>query len=593
MPHTLIRRISLACAIICLCSLTTAYGQYDETTAGSTDPHGWWKPESGQRTITGAALCYRCHKNPLPEPGKTVAKTEPKDTGGGNSIFADPNASSTANEDWVLLSELYIWENYDKHLQAYTVLLGERATHMGKVLGITDDEGKSIVHRDKRCVACHSSYPVEQLLSDEQDSGLIPASMTTDIKLNTGVSCEGCHGPAGMGIVDGKQVQGWDLAHINPNPNTWRFKSPEWKFQEHGFLNVRDKVTRTRICASCHIGNVRQGKVVTHEMYAAGHPPLPGFEISTFIHQEPKHWRDLEQKSKNLRESFLKATGKELDVNALNRTHTSLVSSLVAMSEVLRLTSDLINDEVGFPIDSMTKPAWPELSSFACFNCHHDLKDDSWRQKRKWTPTPGRPVMHEWPLAVARVTMKYMGKEDEFDQQYGMVAAALDSQPFGSPSAMKENCTKVANWLEEQARALDKQDIPPADAPKLLKLIAEVAETEPIDYDAARQLVWLASTIQRERLNPPKEGEIPTPFEGWYPNREELTDPVSKILAGFDSLIMVDLRQGRTTTFKYSENSQERTNKEVELTKVLPMISDYDPDAVREHFKKLADAVSQ
>ena len=32
------------------------------------------------------------------------------------------------------------------------------------------------------------------------------------------------------------------------------------------------------MCLSCHLGNAREGRVVTHEMYAAGHPPLPGFE---------------------------------------------------------------------------------------------------------------------------------------------------------------------------------------------------------------------------------------------------------------------------------------------------------------------------
>ena len=30
--------------------------------------------------------------------------------------------------------------------------------------------------------------------------------------------------------------------------------------------------------------------MVTHEMYAAGHPPLPGFEIATFCSQMPPHW---------------------------------------------------------------------------------------------------------------------------------------------------------------------------------------------------------------------------------------------------------------------------------------------------------------
>ena len=40
--------------------------------------------------------------------------------------------------------------------------------------------------------------------------------------------------------------------------------------------------SRAKLCSACHVGNVEDGKLVTHEMYAAGHPPLPGIEIVAF-----------------------------------------------------------------------------------------------------------------------------------------------------------------------------------------------------------------------------------------------------------------------------------------------------------------------
>ncbi len=43
---------------------------------------------------------------------------------------------------------------------------------------------------------------------------------------------------------------------------------------------------------SCHVGNATQGKVVTHPMFAAGHPPLPPIEVASFSKNEPQHWRD-------------------------------------------------------------------------------------------------------------------------------------------------------------------------------------------------------------------------------------------------------------------------------------------------------------
>ena len=56
--------------------------------------------------------------------------------------------------------------------------------------------------------------------------------------------------------------------------------------------NLRDPVVRGDVCSSCHIGSAAEGKVVTHAMYAAGHPPLPNFELATFSRNLPQHWRD-------------------------------------------------------------------------------------------------------------------------------------------------------------------------------------------------------------------------------------------------------------------------------------------------------------
>ena len=33
-----------------------------------------------------------------------------------------------------------------------------------------------------------------------------------------------------------------------------------------------------------------------HEWYAAGHPPLPSFELATFESQMPAHWKSLREK---------------------------------------------------------------------------------------------------------------------------------------------------------------------------------------------------------------------------------------------------------------------------------------------------------
>ena len=35
-------------------------------------------------------------------------------------------------------------------------------------------------------------------------------------------------------------------------------------------------------------------------MYAAGHPPLPPFELATFLARMPRHWQDLHQMPKDV-----------------------------------------------------------------------------------------------------------------------------------------------------------------------------------------------------------------------------------------------------------------------------------------------------
>ena len=61
-------------------------------------------------------------------------------------------------------------------------------------------------------------------------------------------------------------------------------------------IDVRNPIVRAEQCFGCHIGNAAEGKIITHEMYAAGHPPLPNIEIESYVAQLPRHWRYLDEK---------------------------------------------------------------------------------------------------------------------------------------------------------------------------------------------------------------------------------------------------------------------------------------------------------
>ncbi len=76
----------------------------------------------------------------------------------------------------------------------------------------------------------------------------------------------------------------------------WRNLSRKEKESQYGMVDLWDPVTRTKRCLSCHVGNYEEGNVLTHAMYAAGHPPARLPEVSTFSEAMPYHWEYLGEK---------------------------------------------------------------------------------------------------------------------------------------------------------------------------------------------------------------------------------------------------------------------------------------------------------
>ncbi|MCH7726797.1 MAG: hypothetical protein IH991_10000, partial [Planctomycetes bacterium] len=203
--------------------------------------------QQAQPMFLGAVFCQGCHNGTIPLPN-----------------------------DFSLLDEFVVWEKKDKHSQAFTNLSGDLGKQMAAKLGYD-------VTADQKCLSCHCNW-----IKD----------FPKPLFHNQGVSCESCHGPAQM----------WSGKHAIGDPKIWRNLTPDEK-KEDGFVDVRNPVDRARQCFNCHIGNAPEGKIVTHEMYAAGHPPLPGVEVESFVHQMPKHWRYLREKGNfATRDKYIEAT---------------------------------------------------------------------------------------------------------------------------------------------------------------------------------------------------------------------------------------------------------------------------------------------
>jgi hypothetical protein len=428
------------------------------------------KPDLTEAKYYGVSTCNKCH---------------------ADSADGKPGKFAT---DFVLMNEFTTWRSKDKHALAYIVLEGPRGQQIGKILNID-------VTKDAQCLNCHSTTSRQ----DRKGKGFSNID---------GVSCDGCHGPA----------QHWIIDHAL-DPDNWRIKTPEEK-EELGMYDVRNPLKRTQLCASCHIGNAAEGKVVTHAMFAAGHPPLPSFEVASFSRNMPQHWSNFRDV-----EFFKKADAKVRKQNygddaEFQNTKLMVVGGMDSLRSMMELVTQRATLDGNVAVKSTAWPPpwlkpfaknepherWPELEKKApkseelltlwpeimmaqadCYACHHELKSKSWRQVRGYPGKPGRPQLQPWPFALASLTVADDPKD--FVAQHKKLVAAFDAQPFGVPKDV------AAATAELESFASRRKGPPTVDreaATKLLKVLLVKGSTEILDYDSARQVAWATRVVYGE-----------------------------------------------------------------------------------------------
>jgi hypothetical protein len=450
-----------------------------------------------------AVECRRCHTQPTKE---DLQRTKP-----------DLKDSSL---DFVLLTEYSIWKTHDKHAQAYAILLGGRSQDMGKALGMNVRDPKT------GCMNCHA---MSQLFNERSLAEL-------DTQPLDGVSCTGCHGPSAE----------WRDAHNNPKvPAKWRLLELD-KRAARGFRDLRDPETKATLCMSCHIGDAAHGKVVTHAMFAAGHPPLPPIEVATFARNQPRHWRDsrnvpfFETPSRQVKDIY------HLDDVAFQQTKLALIGSVVALRQTMRLAQDRANletekpaqlwPELLFSVDKkmaddpaylrkLAAERWPDiaLAHSDCYACHHDLNVRSFRQERgfgyrlsqgKFIPvTPGRPLVRAWPTALLEAGIAYTGKTDDLNAlatALGRVAQVCNDRPYGEPKEVMKATDEVVKWCNGMIAELNKAPYNPEKVRGLMLHLCKLYGTgeqgqaatnaRPLlpDFESARQVVALLEIAYEE-----------------------------------------------------------------------------------------------
>jgi hypothetical protein len=124
---------------------------------------------------------------------------------------------------------------------------------------------------------------------------------------------------------------------------------------------------RAKTCLGCHLGRGEQA--ADHEMIAAGHPDL-AFELDTFTFAQPAHFREAKPDE---------------------RVRAWAIGQSTALAEGMRLLAQ------------HAERSWPEYSDMECYQCHHDLRLESWRVQRGYgARKPGALQVNLARFAVLR-----------------------------------------------------------------------------------------------------------------------------------------------------------------------------------------------
>ena len=274
-------------------------------------------------------------------------------------------------------------------------------------------------------------------------------------------------------------------------------------------IDMRHPARRATQCLSCHLGDFGEGKFVTHEMYAAGHPPLSGFEVETFLRAMPPHWKPLAEKSEAVRAQL------NYDPARLDAANSTLLAGLLAQ----RCNVELFAAQTTAAA-AAAPPSWPDFAAFDCYACHHDLKSPPWRQQRGYQGQPGRPPMHSWPAAFVEASLSQSTTENaaapllqQYEEQLTKFGAAVAARPFGDAAAIGDpgdaNSASGAllQLLDVQiAQLYDAQ----LDRESVLTAMRSLCGSRgdgaaPLrDYPSARQVAWALSSMYRQ-LDPKPE----------------------------------------------------------------------------------------
>jgi hypothetical protein len=366
-----------------------------------------------------------------------------------------------------------------------------------------------------------------------------------------------------------------------------------YKEEKFGMTDLWDPVKRTKTCASCHIGDAdpEKHRLVTHDMYAGGHPPLPAFGTAVFCNSLPRHWQLMNEKSPEMQKIEYQWNPTELE-----QTKLVVAGGAAAFREAINLLAQKAEQaEKGNQV--------LDFALFDCAACHHDLQQPSWRQQRGYNGAPGRPGPRSWSAAVMdlcewQAAGMDKGRDQKFagDLKKGVAALyqGFGARPFGDNADVK----KTAQGL---VALMDNEFIPKLDAPlktdgandnsytkkearELLKRLANAAAKPPAgatpDFDSARKTAWAFEAIYDDLR---RSGDLKE-------NQSAIEAQLAKLTASLELKLPNAGKPVADEEYKKDPDKvKKHRQEEIEnfLPQVLKATADYNPDDVQKAFEEI------
>ena len=388
---------------------------------------------------------------------------------------------------FVRLVEATEWLERDKHAYAYDLV--RQNLSQGELEKVERKSNKLSVditsklnwkvgdgNFEQKCLTCHV--------------GSSSAAPSAKMDLRFGVQCESCHGP-------GSEY----TRREHHQQVSWRAKTPDQK-SKLGMWDLTSPSTSAAVCLSCHLGNIDEGRFVTHDMYAAGHPLLPPFDLQTFLNAMPPHWKTLPEKP--IEDNSSKSSVSSFELQAeYNRAHFDIAGTSDEIQLAIQGSYDktrrsmiggLVANDLGIELihqAAAETKTWGDYAIYNCMGCHQELKKTR-TPFRHQSRIPGRPFPANW------LTLEYpaihVSNRDEHETLTRKMTDSFNAVPFGDAMQLNEisdghrqsRASRFADRRMIERKVFTKQDVR-----QWLEFLVKSRQDTLDDFWVAKQTAWM------------------------------------------------------------------------------------------------------